>query len=42
MKFKSLAFLSVVLFFACFLTVSAKETSLIAIDGSVFYNDGTT
>ena len=43
MKFKSLAFLSVVLFLACSLAASAqKTTSLIAIDGSVFYNDGVT
>jgi hypothetical protein len=42
MKFKSLALLSVVLFLACSLAVSAKETSLIAIDGAVFYADGTT
>ncbi|MBM3238713.1 T9SS type A sorting domain-containing protein [Candidatus Poribacteria bacterium] len=42
MKFKSLAFLSVVILFACSLVVSAKETSLMTIDGSVFYSDGTT
>jgi hypothetical protein len=42
MKFKSLAFLSVVLLFVCSIVVNAQETSLIAIDGSVFYDDGTT
>jgi hypothetical protein len=42
MKFKSLAFLSIVMLFACSLVVSAKETSLIAIDGSVYYDDGLT
>jgi hypothetical protein len=42
MKFKSLALLSVVILFACSLVISAKETSLMTIDGSVFYSDGTT
>ena len=42
MKFKSLTFLGVVLLFTCSLVISAKETLLIAIDGSVFYDDGAT
>lgn len=42
MKFKSLAFLGIVILFACSLVAGAKEASLIAIDGSVFYDDGST
>jgi len=41
MKFKSIAFLSI-LFLACFLVASAKDTLLIVIDGSVFSDDGAT
>jgi len=38
MKFRSLAFLGVILIFMCSVVVSAKETLILVIDGSVFWN----
>ena len=42
MNCKNLALLAVLLLLICSLMLSAKETLLMVIDGSVFYNDGVT
>jgi hypothetical protein len=42
MKFKSLAIFSVMLFLVCSFVVNAQDTSILAVDGSVFYDDGAT
>ncbi|MFQ6040157.1 MAG: dockerin type I domain-containing protein [Candidatus Poribacteria bacterium] len=42
MNCKNLALLAVLLLLVCSLAVSAKETLLMVIDGSVLYNDGVT